>query len=66
MANPVKPDHYALPIDVTTFCAENEIGFIEGNIIKYVVRYKKKNGLEDLEKAKEYLNRLIYYVQKQA
>lgn len=64
MIDKVKPDHYSLPIDVTTFCAENEIGFVEGNIIKYVVRYKKKNGLEDLLKAKEYLNRLIQNVQE--
>lgn len=64
MIDKVKPDHYSLPIDITSFCAENNIGFIEGNIIKYVVRYKKKNGLEDLLKAKEYLNRLIQYVQE--
>ena len=32
-----------------------------GNIIKYTVRHKNKNGLEDLEKAKTYLDRLIKY-----
>ena len=37
----------------------NDLGFIEGNIIKYVTRYKDKNGLEDLEKARWYLNKLI-------
>lgn len=31
------------------------------NIIKYVIRYDNKNGLEDLEKASEYLSRLIEY-----
>jgi hypothetical protein len=35
------------------------MGYIEGNIIKYVSRYKHKNGLEDLKKAKWYLDRLI-------
>jgi hypothetical protein len=30
-----------------------------GNIIKYVARYKHKNGVEDLEKARWYLNKLI-------
>lgn len=30
-----------------------------GNITKYVLRYKKKNGLQDLEKAKHYLDKLI-------
>ena len=28
-------------------------------MIKYVLRYKNKNGLEDLEKAKEYIDRMI-------
>lgn len=30
-----------------------------GNIIKYICRWKKKNGLEDLKKAQWYLNHLI-------
>lgn len=29
-----------------------------GNIIKYVIRYEDKNGIEDLEKSSEYLRRL--------
>ena len=33
--------------------------FCEGNVIKYVSRYKEKNGIEDLEKAKHYLQILI-------
>lgn len=37
------------------------IGFYKGNIIKYVTRYKEKNGLEDLEKASTYLERLKKY-----
>jgi len=32
---------------------------LQGNIIKYVWRYRYKNGVEDLEKAQWYLNRLI-------
>ena len=35
-----------------------------GNVIKYICRWKKKNGLEDLEKARWYLNRLIDLVKK--
>lgn len=59
--DPTKPDHYpnAGKNDVIAFCQSNNIGFIEGNVIKYVTRHKAKNGLEDLQKAKEYLNRLI-------
>lgn len=34
-------------------------GYFVGNIIKYVSRFRKKNGIEDLKKAQWYLNRLI-------
>ena len=34
-------------------------GFFVGNVIKYVLRYKDKNGKEDLLKAKTYLEKLI-------
>ena len=44
------------PID---YIKANKLEFDEGNIIKYVTRYKFKNGLEDLKKAKFYLDRLI-------
>ena len=36
-----------------------------GNVLKYMCRWKKKNGLEDLKKAQWYLNRLIGLVEKQ-
>lgn len=60
------PTHYknAGKDDVIAFCVKNKLGFIEGNIIKYVTRYKAKNGLEDLQKAQEYLNRLIQTYEK--
>ena len=57
----VKPKHYKSDNDVIQFCLDNNIGFLEGNVIKYVRRWKEKNGKEDLLKAKEYLNRLINY-----
>lgn len=59
MSDKIRPDHYPKKLDVITFCQSNSIGFSEGNVIKYVVRHDKKNGLEDLLKAKEYLERLI-------
>lgn len=34
-------------------------GFLKGNCIKYLTRYKFKNGIEDLNKAVWYLNKLI-------
>lgn len=40
------------------------IGFYVLNIIKYVVRFPKKNGREDLLKAQTYLSRLIEFVGK--
>lgn len=36
-----------------------------GNIIKYILRWKHKNGLEDLKKAQWYLNHLIDIVEKE-
>lgn len=43
---------------------DQEMNFLEGNIIKYVWRYKEKNGIEDLKKAKVYLDKLISEVEK--
>lgn len=37
----------------------NNMGFLEGNVIKYVSRHASKNGLEDLKKAKHYIDLLI-------
>ena len=37
----------------------NNIGFAEGNVIKYVSRWKDKGGVEDLKKARHYLDLLI-------
>lgn len=34
-------------------------GYLTGNILKYITRYKFKNGLEDLRKAEWYLRKLI-------
>lgn len=40
-------------------------GFCAGNVIKYVGRYDKKNGLDDLYKARWYLERLIEEKEKE-
>lgn len=53
-------DHYSkMKIQPIDFITANGIGYIEGNIIKYVCRYKSKNGVEDLKKAQHYLQMLI-------
>ena len=38
---------------------ENFEGYLVGNIVKYVSRYREKNGVEDLKKAQWYLESLI-------
>jgi len=56
----VNPGHYRKgkiqPID---FIEAQGLGFHEANCVKYLARWKYKNGLEDLEKARWYLDRLI-------
>lgn len=60
----VNPSHYTFggieTIDYlkANMTLEGFIGFLQGNVLKYVSRYNKKNGLEDLKKAKWYLDRL--------
>ncbi len=50
-------DHYkTMKIQPITFIMENNLSFAVGNIIKYVCRYDKKNGLEDIQKARQYLD----------
>ena len=38
--------------------------FCVGNVIKYITRYKKKNGLEDVRKAAWYLNKLLAHLEE--
>ena len=47
-------DHYKLKIQPFDFIMENDLNFFQGNVIKYVVRYQKKNKIEDLNKIKHY------------
>ena len=65
MNNITRPKHYQSTIEPIDFIVANNLNFIEGNIIKYVVRYKQKNGLEDLLKGQEYLTRLIELVKNE-
>jgi hypothetical protein len=60
MANNISPSYYQKgSIEVTDYITSNEMSFIEGNIIKYVTRYKDKSGIQDLRKARWYLYKLI-------
>ena len=63
--NPIEPDHYRGDgvecIDALRACLSPDgfQGFCAGNVIKYVWRYREKNGTEDLNKARWYLDKLI-------
>jgi len=58
--------HYtAHGIEPVDYIVANQMNFLEGNVIKYVTRYKLKNGLEDLQKAQQYLTWLIDEVEKE-
>jgi Protein of unknwon function (DUF3310) len=53
-------DHYRnMTIQPIDFIMANGLGFCEGNVIKYVTRYPFKNGLEDLKKARHYIDLMI-------
>ena len=53
-------NHYKeFRIQPIEFIEGNELGFSVGNVIKYVCRYKHKNGKEDLLKARHYIDLLI-------
>ena len=50
-------DHYKnLAIQPAEYIYANNIGFFEGNVIKYVSRWRQKNGIADLEKASHYID----------
>ena len=53
------PKHYTQGIECIDYIESHKMDFLQGNVIKYVTRFKLKNGVEDLKKARFYLNRLI-------
>ena len=57
MSDNINPDHYKNnSIQLEPFVLCSAFPFITGNVLKYVIRYKDKNGEEDLRKALRYLN----------
>ena len=55
-------NHYSnLKIDPYEYSMQNGLNPLQMNAIKYITRYPFKNGIEDLEKAKHTINRLIEY-----
>ena len=58
--NVVQPQHYSrFKIQPLEFVLVNGLGYVEGNVIKYVCRWRFKNGVEDLKKAREFLDKYI-------
>lgn len=53
-------DHYKdYAIEPFDFIHQNKLGFAEGCVIKYLLRHKHKGGVEDLKKAKHYIDLIL-------
>lgn len=66
-ATQVGGDHYKTKaIQPWDYILANNLGYLEGNIVKYVSRWKEKGGLADLHKASHYLQKLIEEIDKES
>lgn len=55
-----RPSHYVrYEIEPAYFIMKNKLPFAIGNVIKYVMRWDAKGGVEDLRKARRYLDMMI-------
>ena len=60
MEHQVGGTHYKdMPIQPVEYIHANAMGYLEGNVVKYISRWRKKNGMADLEKARHYIDLLI-------
>lgn len=58
--DPISPDHYSRwKIEPLKFIMTNNLPFWMGNVIKYIMRWDRKDGLQDLKKARSYLDHKI-------
>ena len=54
------PLHYNTGIEPVKYITSHGLGFLEGNVVKYITRYKQKgNPVEDLHKARVYIDLLL-------
>lgn len=54
--------HYKdLAIQPVEYAYKNKLDFFQGNVVKYITRFRDKNGLEDLKKAKHFIDLLIQF-----
>lgn len=57
------PHHYArFPIEPIRFIVENKLDWFQGNILKYLLRYDDKNGMEDVDKGLRYFEMYKKYL----
>jgi len=62
--DPTNPDHYTrYKIQPLQFIQENDLPFWLGNVIKYSLRFDAKDGVQDLKKAKRYLEAKIAHLE---
>jgi|TARA_R100001510_G_C7576888_1_gene151301 hypothetical protein len=60
MDNIKNPPHYAnKEIEPIDYIIANGLTYCEGNVVKYITRWRGKGGLEDLKKAKQYIDFII-------
>ena len=45
--------------DLLDFIQQNKLDFFEGNVVKYICRWKNKGGVDDLRKAITYIEKII-------
>ena len=56
----VKGSHYKnKAIQPWDYIVANNLGYLEGNVVKYISRWRDKGGMDDLAKAKHYIEKLI-------
>ena len=56
MDNIKNPPHYAnSEIEPIDYIIKNKLTYCEGNVVKYITRWRKKGGIDDLKKAKQYI-----------
>ena len=62
MSSKYNPDHYKGGIETWDYITSHNLGYLEGNIIKYITRAGKKEGestIDDLLKAQAYIHKLV-------
>ncbi len=60
LSDQIGGSHYKdMAIQPVEYIHRNHIGFVEGCVIKYVSRWRQKGGIQDLKKARHFLDMLI-------